>query len=140
LTLRDWLIQQEGCRLSVYTDIAGYATIGYGHRCSAGQPDITQQQADAWLMEDINLVAHNVLALSPALQDKRLWAIIDLCFNAGVGAYAKSQLRQEINRADWITAAANMRTWDHIHKDGHLIESDDLKRRRAQDASWLQNG
>jgi lysozyme len=138
--LRPYIEQQEGCRLEKYRDVAGYWTIGYGHRCSDTQGPIIQSIADLWLSDDLKLVEKNVLALSPHLSGKRLDAIIDLCFNAGVGAYMKSQLRQEVNCCDWITAAANIRTWDHIHVNGHIIENDDLKRRRAVDAMWLQNG
>jgi len=140
MSLRDSIKSQEGLRLSKYLDIAGYWTIGYGHRCPSDQPDITKEQAEVLFEGDLSLVIRNVLVLSPTLQGRRLDAIVDLCFNAGVGAYAKSQLRQEVNRHDWITAAANLRTWDHVHKDGHVIESADLKARRAQDAIWLQNG
>lgn len=134
---------QEGLRLDPYMDAAGFPTIGYGHRIpSLTHPPITEAEADELLSDDLLLSAKSALTLSPNLKNAglRLAAITDFCFNVGVGAYAKSQLRQRVNEFDWPTAAAECRKWVHAHRDGTVITLPGLVKRREQEAQWLLTG
>ena len=47
--------QFEGLRLEVYVDIAGFRTIGFGHKLTAAETftTITEQQADEILHRDV---------------------------------------------------------------------------------------
>lgn len=53
MDLTSTLKVEEGLRLSVYLCSKGYPTIGYGHRCSADQKDITKEEAEKILAADI---------------------------------------------------------------------------------------
>ena len=51
----DNIQQNEGLRLTVYKDVAGNATIGYGHLLQPGEnyTTITENQATALLQSDV---------------------------------------------------------------------------------------
>lgn len=134
---------QEGLRLDPYLDAAGYPTIGYGHRIpSMDHAPITEAEADLLLSDDLLLTSKSALTLSPNLlhAGRRLSAITDFCFNVGIGAYAKSQLRQCVNGFDWVNAAAQCRKWVHAHKNGQVITLPGLVKRREVEAQWLLTG
>lgn len=49
--------------MSVYRCTEGYPTIGYGHRCSADQKDITKEQAEEIFAADFAKAVEQVEAL-----------------------------------------------------------------------------
>ena len=76
----------EGCRLDAYKCPAGVWTIGYGHTGDVKQGDrITQTQADALLLEDLEKFEKNV----NEYYDKYRWtqnefdALVSFAFNLG---------------------------------------------------------
>ncbi len=81
----DLIKQFEGCRLTAYKCPAGVWTIGYGHTAGvqAGQ-SITQEQADAYLREDLARFEQHV-----GTYDKYHWnqnefdALISFAYNIG---------------------------------------------------------
>lgn len=97
----------EGCRLTSYQCSAGVWTIGYGHTQGVTEGDsCTQEQADAWLIEDIGktqlFLAHYVnVPVSPC----EFIALVSLAFNVGVGALMKSKLLKKLNSGDREGAA-----------------------------------
>lgn len=144
--------EQEGCRLEVYADQLGLATQGYGHRvANFDVPPISQEQADLWLQHDLAKAEMQALSLCPNLNayPRRLAALTDLCFNAGVRTLqGKSVLDpadddhvvQYLRQENWTMAAVYFKKYMHGHKNGVLIELPVLKHRRDICARWILEG
>lgn len=125
----------EGCSLVAYPDPPGSGSwsIGYGHNSPAvGQGQrISQQQADAWLLQDVAQAAAAVdqllagVALSPQQRD----ALISFCFNVGAGALGGSTLRRRLRAGEPVALVLKeeLPRWCH----GPQGPLDGLRRRRA---------
>jgi lysozyme len=76
----------EGLRLTSYQDSVGVWTIGYGHTLGvkAGQT-ITQQQAQAFLQQDLGVAEGAVNRLGLTLTDNQFAALVSFTFNLGAG-------------------------------------------------------
>jgi lysozyme len=76
----------EGLRLSSYQDSVGVWTIGYGHTqgVQPGQT-ITQQQAQAFLQQDLGVAEAAVNKLGLTLTDNQFAALVSFTFNLGAG-------------------------------------------------------
>ena len=90
------LIKQfEGCRLSAYQCAAGVWTIGYGHTAGVKKGmTITQEQADAYLKQDIKkfegYVNNSVyVPITANLNQNQFDALVSFAFNCGVGNLKK---------------------------------------------------
>ena len=101
----EFIAKWEGCRLDPYHDIAGYPTIGFGHKLSDEKhadlsqwPSITReealQQLDQHLahfrggVEDAAVVRY----ASRPLGEDQLTALTSFAFNLGLGALRRSKL------------------------------------------------
>lgn len=62
-------------------------------------------------------------------------ALLDFAFNLGVSALAGSTLLRQLNAGQGAVARNQLLLWNHMHKDGQLIISPGLTRRRH--AEWL---
>ena len=76
----------EGLRLNAYQDSVGVWTIGYGHTqgVQPGQT-ITQQQAQAFLQQDLGVAEAAVNKLGLTLTDNQFAALVSFTFNLGAG-------------------------------------------------------
>ena len=145
LTPEGWTLLKtwEGCRLNAYPDPASGSapwTIGYGHTGAEVVPGltITQEQAEAWLKQDVAEAAGSVdqllrgIVLTPLQRD----ALISFCFNVGAGALERSTLCKRLlageSPADVI--AQELPRW-HKGPNGPV---EGLKRRRAAELSHAQ--
>lgn len=98
----------EGLRLEAYLDSVDVPTIGYGHTrgIKLGQT-ITQEQADAFLEEDIHefeLAIQRLVHVN--LTQNQFDALVSFTFNLGIGSLKQSTLLKKLNAGD-ITGAAN---------------------------------
>jgi len=138
LTPESWTLLKtwEGCRLSAYPDPArGGApwSFGFGHT----GPDvvhgltITQQQVEAFLLEDAADAARAIECLSTgvALLPRQRDALISFCFNVGVGALEGSTLRRRL----WAGEPVALVLQDELPRWclGPHSPLDGLRRRRA---------
>jgi len=104
------LIKQfEGLSLTRYNDVAGFATIGYGHLIKPQETNlnaISEEKALDLLLNDvaIHFKAVNRLITAP-LNQNQLCALVDFSFNLGSGALQRSTLRAKLNRGDYCHAA-----------------------------------
>ena len=95
----DFVKRWEGLRLKSYHCTAATLTIGYGHTKNV-KPNqvITKAEAERLLRDD--LVEH-AQALAPAvtckLTEGQYIALLDLAFNVGVSAVAKSKTLEYLN-------------------------------------------
>ena len=97
-----------------YVCPAGFWTIGYGHLCTQNHPPITQDEAEAYLAQDLVKALNATLRYCPVLATEpegRLAAIVDFTFNLGAGRLQTSTLRRRINQRDWLSAAQELRRW-----------------------------
>ena len=118
---------------------AGFWTIGYGHLCAQNHPPITQDEAEAYLAQDLVKALHATLRYCPVLAtepESRLAAIVDFTFNLGAGRLQTSTLRRRINQRDWAAAAMELRRW--VYGGGKVLPG--LVSRREAETNLLVRG
>lgn len=125
----------EGCKLVAYQDQVGVWTIGYGHtRGVAEGMTCTQEQAEAWLMEDAQEAADAVNRLVQVqLTQSEFDALVDFTFNLGAGALEGSTLLRLLNAGDFAGAAEQFERWDHA---GGQVVAGLLRRRQAEETEF----
>lgn len=123
----------EGCRLTSYQDVGGVWTIGYGHTSNVyANMSITQQQADAFLEQDLQRFSQAVAsAVKVPLNQYQFDALVSFCYNVGVHAFATSSLLKRLNRGDYSGACEEMDLW--IHAGGKVVQGL-VNRRNAEQA------
>ena len=123
--------QFEGCNLVSYQDQKGVWTIGYGHTFGvhAGMT-CTQEQADAWLADDIAWAEQIVNDhVTVPLTQHEFDALVDFVFNCGSGNFEHSTLLAKLNLGDYVGTATEFERWD---KAGGQIVAGLLRRRLAE--------
>lgn len=134
---------QEGCILHPYLDQAHVPTIGIGTtRYPTGRvvtmqdPAISQADADHYLECASADVAAAVNAyVKSTINQNQFDALCDFAYNEGTGALHGSTLLKLVNAnpADQNIRGA-FAVWNKLHKDGVLVESEDLTKRRKAEA------
>ena len=83
----------ECCKLYAYRDSVGVLTIGWGHTkgVKAGQA-ITQQQADAFLREDLQEAEKAINVTGVQLSQNQFDALVSWVFNLGSAKLYKSTM------------------------------------------------
>lgn len=95
--LIQFIKKSEGCRLTSYQDVAGVWTIGYGHTAGVKRGDrITQYQAEQFLREDLSQFETKVSTFRGIRTQGQFDAVLDFCYNCGVGNYNSSTLKKYI--------------------------------------------
>jgi lysozyme len=133
--------QQEGFRSRTYLDVAGFPTIGYGHRLinPGSFPDgISEIEAAEILASDVRDAEQSVERLVKApLTQGQFDALVDFCFNLGSGRLASSTLLKVLNGGRYADAAEQLLRWDQAGGK----ECPPLKaRREAELALWQGKG
>jgi len=112
------LKKSEGFRNRVYSDVAGFHTIGFGHRLTAAESypnGITLAQAESILAADIAVAEDAVNRLvRVALDQGQFDALVDFVFNLGSGRLASSTLLRYLNAGRYSDAAWQLLAWDHV--------------------------
>jgi len=107
----------EGFRSEVYRDVAGFPTIGYGHRVEPEQSfaaGIDEAQATALLENDVRQAEQAVsMQVKVALNQGQFDALVDFCFNLGAGRLAQSGLLRQLNAGCYQEAGRQLLAWDH---------------------------
>jgi lysozyme len=133
----DLIKRSEGFRSHTYLDVAGIATIGYGHRLLPGESfpnGISEVQAEQILAGDMlqSEQAIRRLARVPLTQGQ-FDALVDFCFNLGAGKLVASTLLKELNTGQYEAAREQLLRWDHVGTQ----ENAGLKaRREAEFQLW----
>lgn len=110
-SLKEALAQEEGVRLTVYSDAGGYATVGVGHRVTASDglsvgDTITYDRAIDLLERDLDLaegIVRDLVGDLPLFQHE-FDALVDLAYNVGQGTVTPERspaLNAAIGRADY---------------------------------------
>lgn len=87
----------EGCKLFAYRDSVGIATIGYGHTKNVKMGmSITQQQAEAFLKEDVAPIEKVLNSLNINFTQGQFDSLISFCYNLGLGNFKSSTMYKYI--------------------------------------------
>ena len=124
----------EGFRASPYLDSAGIPTIGYGtimypdgSRVTMNDSDITEAQAEQYLMFEVNQKTSGVGTMIVAsVNQNQFDALISFAYNLGLGALHGSTLLKLVNQGDMNDAANEFPRWNRA--GGQVIAG--LTRRR----------
>jgi lysozyme len=129
----------EGFKAKPYLCPAGIPTIGYGStyygygkKVTLNDPLIEQKDANALLMSELqNTFLPGVLRNCPILasDERKCNAIVDFCYNLGIGRLQTSTLKRKINAQDWEGAKEQLMLWS---KAGGKVLPGLLKRRQAE--------
>lgn len=111
------LKKSEGLRERIYTDVAGFRTIGFGHRLTSAEEypqGITPIQAESILAADVAIAESAVdrLVRVPLTQGQ-FDALVDFVFNLGAGRLSSSTLLRDLNAGKYDSAAWQLLAWDH---------------------------
>lgn len=128
----------EGLSLKAYHDPVGFPTQGYGRLLSRKPfepldrwPDISYDQANQWLQEDLKRAIRAVFRLCPGVDSQnQCAALADFVFNCGAGNLEISTLRRKVNRGDYDGAALEFGRW--VYARG--VKLPGLVRRRKAEA------
>jgi lysozyme len=106
----------EGCELSVYSDLNGFPTIGYGHKLTHSDivsgkfsSPITEDQADTLFDQDVAPFETQVNGLGLTLTQGQFDALFDFDYNLGINnlkvmlSHGIDQVPQQLPR--WVHAA-----------------------------------
>ncbi len=133
--------RSEGFRAHTYKDVAGFPTIGYGHKLLAGEsfPEgITEQEASTLLQTDVKTAEQAVGALvKVALTQGQFDALVDFCYNLGSARLASSTLLRDLNLGQYDAAREQLLRWDMA--GGHAVAALET-RREAESHLWAGAG
>jgi lysozyme len=136
----------EGLKKSVYLDVAGLKTVGYGHLLTKPELSsnsvtiggnkifldraLTDAEVDTLLRQDIEPKAQTVRStIKTPLTQSQFDALVSLCFNIGSGAFSSSTLAKDINAGNLEKAPGDFLVWC---KAGGKTVQGLLNRRQAE--------
>ena len=128
----DFIKSFEGFSASVYTDLAGKPTIGYGHRLKPSESfpsPITEPEAESILATDLDPIDNAVSALAPQCNQNQHNALCSFGYNLGYGALATMLAH------GWVQVPTQMLLW--VYAGGAIIEG--LERRRAAEVALFNS-
>lgn len=131
------IAESESLQLKAYRCPAGVWTIGWGETQGVKPGDTcTKEQADRWLLEDLQERAGAVGAMctidpSPA----ELGAMVSLAYNIGLEAFRRSTVLRQHNAGNRQAAARAFGLWNKARVNGVLTELPGLTARRAREAA-----
>ena len=110
--LVDQIKRQEGLRLEAYQDTLGNWTVGIGHTPAFAGQTITEAEAEALLMQDLNSAQTDLLSSLPwcfSLSVPRYCVLWNMCFNMGIGRLLEFRLMlAAVRNANYPEAAKQM--------------------------------
>lgn len=125
----------EGVVLRKYLDEARIWTIGVGHRLLPGEDypnGITRVQADDMLAHDLAKAEACVWSfVDPNIGQNMFDALVSLGFNIGTAAERVSTVAKMMQAGAYAAAADAFLMWNKVERDGTLVVSANLTRRRA---------
>lgn len=134
-TGRAFVKKWEGLELVSKDDGFGNPTVGWGHLGVPLGTRITQEQAEAYLTEDLGVAEHEVLTdVQVPLTQGQFDVLVSFTMNLGVGSLHNSTLLRELNQGNYADVPTQLMRWDHVGPK----EVTGLKNRRTDEANeWV---
>ena len=132
----------EGLGLSVYVDLAGYKTVGYGHLLprSSRVKNISLNTARILLASDLASAYKSMgIDVSRTLTEAQQAAVLSLVFNIGRANFLRSTLRKKILEGD-LSAAIEFDKWIYARVNGVYQVVNGLIVRRANERHLYETG
>lgn len=128
----------EGYRATIYICAAGIPTIGYGHALMTKAErklyegvSISKEQALQLLLKDLAKFEASVDKLVKVkLEAHQRDALVSLCYNIGIGAFAASTLLKLLNQGHYNLAAEQFNRWINGGKPPKAIQGLVNRRRK----------
>jgi lysozyme len=127
----------EGCKLEIYPDLNGFATIAWGHKLTHDDVvsgryanGISQLGADALFLADCTPFEEQIDALKLTLTQGQFDALFSFNFNLGINDL-KTMLSHGLGEVPF-----QLPRWIHA---GSKVETG-LVKRRAQEVAWWNQG
>ncbi|WP_279357202.1 lysozyme [Methylobacterium indicum] len=126
---------EEGLRLSRYTDIRGIKTICYGETEKAFFDKIyTKKQCDDMLLNRLEEFASNIeKCITKPMSPKTEVAFISLAYNIGYGRFCKSTVAKRYNAGDREGACNAILLWSRAGSNPKAL----IKRRKREQMMCL---
>lgn len=129
----DLIKKHEGFRPTVYKDMAGKPTIGYGHLIKDGEhfTQITKTEAQTLLEKDVRIAEEAIRdAVSVELDRNQFSALVSFVYNIGTGAFRSSTLLKYLNNRNFTKIPEEIMRWHYVGSE----PSRGLINRRAAEA------
>lgn len=130
----------EGCKYVAYKPFPTDPwTLGYGHTKGVKEgATCTEEQAEAWLAEDVQDAAKTVNYACHAifLKQNEFDALVDFVFNLGGTNFLGSTMLRKLRLGDFAGAADEFHKWDMA--GGKHVAG--LLRRRLQEEELFEKG
>lgn len=128
--------ESESCRLVAYPDPGPTGlpwTIGWGHTRGVYEGmTCTQEQADEWLVQDMEWAVKTVNDLvTVPLSQNQFNALVDFAFNIGRTKFSKSDLLVKLNNGEYDEVDGELLQW--VHSGGKVLRGLQIRRRKAAD-------
>lgn len=107
--LKGFIKKKEGYSKAIYRDVAGFKTVGYGHKVTGKEGKLSHE---AILNKDV-LSVHNMLAevVEVPLTHGQYVAIASLAYNVGNGAFTRSTLLKCLNAGNKACVNREFNKW-----------------------------
>lgn len=133
--------KHEGLSLTVYKDVAGLPTIGYGHLIKKGESftSITESYATMLLKQDLESAEKIVKKfVGVPMSQNQFDSLVSACFNLGQAIFknadgSKTQLMKAIDAGDWKLAATKLQLFNRA---GGVVVAG-LSSRRVSEAALM---
>jgi lysozyme len=107
----------EGFSPIIYKCLAGFETIGYGHKISPKESfnTITLEEGHRLLCKDVSFIENSIKRnIFVPLTNGQLDALASFTYNVGAGALQRSTLRQKINRSQFESIEEEFMRWIYV--------------------------
>ena len=139
----DFISGYEGFSASIYKDVAGLPTIGYGHLIKSGESfgTLNKFAAKELLRKDVSIAvaAVNKYVKIP-LSQNQFDALTSFTFNVGSSALSNSSLLRNVNSLNSLSIASSFMMWNKARVNGVLSPVQGLTNRRQAEANLYLNG
>jgi lysozyme len=105
----------EGFRANTYYCLGKKLTIGWGRTINVKKGDTTTpHEEEPWLVEYLEDLAVQILAIHPHLTVNQLAALLSFIYNIGIGQYSSSTMRKLLNKGQVVDAAGEFPKWNKV--------------------------